>query len=304
MIIVNIMGGLGNQMFQYAAARALAVKNRTKCRLQIFRFDRCRPNKDHTYQLDNFRIKAQPATRWDIAMHRIRSVQGTQFARGILSRLRSDTGSSTHNYFYSESSGSAYKENILAQGSNVYLTGYFNSYKYFDNIRHLLLQELAPKAPISSKGQELLAMIANCHSVGVHVRRGDYVTNPHVRRDVEGIITRAYYENAFHFIEQRVQRPHFFFFSNDIEWVKNNLQPPGAATYVDFNPPQRGFEDLWLMSRCKHNITAGGSTFSWWASYLNPEKDGLVVRTQRTSSDPLYNNPTDYFPSKWHSVTS
>jgi hypothetical protein len=92
--------------------------------------------------------------------------------------------------------------------------------------------------------------------------------------------------------------------SNDIAWVKKHHSFPCDVTYVDFNSPQRGYEDLWLMSRCKHNITAGGSTFSWWAGYLNTNKDKIVVRTKDVNNDPLYNHPSDYFPPEWMVVPS
>jgi hypothetical protein len=101
-----------------------------------------------------------------------------------------------------------------------------------------------------------------------------------------------------------VDNPHFYIFSNDMSWVIENFKISASVTYVDINPPQRGFEDLWIMSKCKHNITAGGSTFSWWAAYLNQNTAKIVVRTEKISNDPKYNHPDDYFPPEWGIVAS
>ncbi len=87
-------------------------------------------------------------------------------------------------------------------------------------------------------------------------------------------------------------------------WVAKHFALAADVTYVDVNPPQRGFEDLWMMSKCKHNITAGGSTFSWWAAYLNRNPDKIVVRTEKISNDPQYDHPDDYFPPDWERVPS
>ena len=87
-------------------------------------------------------------------------------------------------------------------------------------------------------------------------------------------------------------------------WVTDNFKIPFKVTYVDINSPQRGFEDLWIMSRCKHNITAGGSTFSWWAAYLNQNTEKIVVRTETISNDLKYNHSEDYFPPEWEIAAS
>jgi hypothetical protein len=130
------------------------------------------------------------------------------------------------------------------------------------------------------------------------------VADPEVYKCIEGIITDRYYQNAIGYITSRVDVPHFFIFSNYMPWVKENFKIPYDVTYVDINTSQRGFEYLWIMSRCKHNILAGGSTFSWWAAYLNPNPEKIVIRTANVSNDPLYNYPEDYFPHDWVTVAS
>ncbi|OHE82816.1 MAG: hypothetical protein A2107_03645 [Verrucomicrobia bacterium GWF2_62_7] len=304
MIIINIMGGLGNQMFQYAAAKRLSITHNTPLKIDTSNFDKCTPNREHTLQLHSFRITAPPASRGEIAEYRKSGLKHKLCVASLLKALGLCGESGETPRVYSEPAGSAFKPEFLALGPKTYLIGYFNSYKYFDAVRQLLVEEFAPREEISDAARRILASIADSNAVSVHVRRGDYVADPNIRKDLEGVITERYYQNAVDYMAERVSHPHFFMFSDDIAWVKENLRPPHKVTYVDFNSPQRGFEDLWLMSRCKHNITAGGSTFSWWAAYLNPNREKVVVRTEKISSNSAYNHPEDYFPPEWKSVKS
>ncbi|MFA5190232.1 MAG: alpha-1,2-fucosyltransferase [Verrucomicrobiia bacterium] len=304
MIIINIMGGLGNQMFQYAAAKSLSIINHTQLKTDTSNFDRCTPNREHTLQLSSFRITAPQALRGEIAEYRKSGLKHRLRVVPLLKALGlyRETGETPR--LYSEPAGSAFKPEFLALGPKTYLIGYFNSYKYFDAVKPLLVEEFSPREEISDAARGILASITDSNSVSVHVRRGDYVANPNIRKDLEGVITERYYQNAVNYMAERVGQPHFFMFSDDIAWVKENFRLPHRMTCVDFNSPQRGFEDLWLMSRCKHNITAGGSTFSWWAAYLNAHKEKVIVRTERISSNSAYNHPEDYFPPEWKSVKS
>lgn len=304
MIIVNIMGGLGNQMFQYATAKRLSVTHNVPLKIDASNFDRCTPNKEHTLQLNSFRITAPQASRSEVADYKKTGLKHKLGVALLLNALGLSGKSGETPCVYSEPAGSAFKPEILTLGPAIYLVGYFNSYKYFEPVRQRLLEEFVPREEISEAARQLLPSIADSNSVSVHVRRGDYVSDPGIRKDLEGVITERYYRNAVSCMAERVNQPHFFVFSDDIAWVKENLRPPHKVTYVDFNAPQRGFEDLWLMSRCKHNITAGGSTFSWWAAYLNPNDEKVVVRTERTSRNSDYNHPEDYFPPEWKSVES
>jgi Glycosyl transferase family 11 len=299
MIIINLMGGLGNQMFQYATAKNLSLMNNTELTIDASNFRKLTSNSEHTFQLSNFNISARQASKleiWKIA-------QPTNSLARIVGEV---FGRSAHKAkaVFKEPDGSDFKPDVLTIKSDRLLIGYFNSYKYFDSIRSILVHEYTPREEISAEGQNLLKLIASTNSVSIHIRRGDYVADPEVYKCIEGIITERFYQNAVDYIASRVDSPHFFVFSNDMPWVKQNFRVHNKITYVDFNSPQRGFEDLWLMSRCKHNITAGGSTFSWWAAYLNHNKNKIIVRTENISNDPKYNYPDDYFPPDWKTVVS
>lgn len=301
MVIVNLMGGLGNQMFQYATAKRLSIINNTELGIDVSNFKKLTSNSEHTLQITNFNLSAKQVSRaeaWKI-------VQPTNpVARAFGSILGRSPIKAKTNIIFREPDGCDFKPGVLELGADRYLVGYFNSYKYFDLIRDILLDEYKLKEEISLMGQEILKLIESTNSASLHIRRGDYVNDPAIYKSIEGIITDRFYHNAVDYMASRVDQPHFFVFSNDMPWVKENFKIPYAVTYVDFNSPQRGFEDLWLMSRCKHNITAGGSTFSWWAAYLNPNANKIVVRTEKVSNVSKYNYPQDYFPAEWVSVAS
>jgi hypothetical protein len=304
MIIINLMGGLGNQMFQYAAARQLALVHNATLKIDTSDFWRMTLNREHVFQLQYFNIKAQQASAGEIAGYkppRRRFGKFRDMMTGILAPRRMDC---RRTLLYEEPPGSEWKPGFPGLGPDRYLIGYFNSYKYFDSIRDILREEFTPKDEISSQAQEMIRQIEKTNSIGLHVRRGDYITDRGVQRCIEGIITENYYRHAAGHILRHVAAPHFFIFSDDMPWVREHFLIPGPMTYVDINPPQRGFEDLWLMSRCKHNITAGGSTFSWWAAYLNRNPDKIVIRTERISNEVVYNHPDDYFPPEWIAVPS
>lgn len=301
MIVINLMGGLGNQMFQYATAKHLSIINNAELRIDASNFKKLTANSEHTCQLASFNISARQATRSELRKV-AKPANSLTYAIGAvfgLSPLKTNSKA-----VFKEPNGSNFKPEVLELKADKYIIGYFNSYKYFNPIRNILIDEYRPREEISPQGRKVLKLIESTNSVSVHIRRGDYVDDPDVYKCIEGIITDRFYHNAVDFIASKVDTPHFFIFSNDMAWVKKNFRIYHQATYVDINSAQRGFEDLWLMSRCMHNITAGGSTFSWWAAYLNPNENKIVVRTEQVSNDANYNYPEDYFPQGWKTVKS
>jgi len=304
MIIVNLMGGLGNQMFQYATAKRLSLSLNTELRIDVSGFRKNTRNQEHTYQLGHFNIQASHATSADLLHFRSRKRRHHRFVPDIRKWAFRRKGRASGTLFHEEGAGSRFKPEVLELRDDTYLYGHFNSYKYFDSIRKELLSEYTPKSRLSDDGSRTEMLIEGTGSISIHFRRGDYVDDPEVKKSVDGILTESYFRNALAILLEKIPDPHLFVFSNDIAWVKERHSFPCDVTFVDFNSPQRGYEDLWLMSRCKHNITAGGSTFSWWAAYLNPNRDKLVVRTKDVNNDPLYNHPSDLFPPEWVVIPS
>ena len=143
---------------------------------------------------------------------------------------------------------------------------------------------------------ELMAKIESCHSVSLHVRRGDYASDP-VFLAMHGLCPLDYYERAVKHVSERVSDPVFFLFSDDPDWVRANLNVHGTVEVVDQNGPDAGSEDLRLMSRCRHHIVAN-STFSWWGAWLNGGAPKIVVAPQRWFADESM-NAVDLIPEAW-----
>jgi hypothetical protein len=330
MIVVQIHSGLGNQLFMYAAARALAHKHGTGLYLDVD--TDCRNGVDtghyvgHSFQLDKFNIKAEYPGLSMTGMKQVPSRIGLysaiktrlrdndmirNAARLILRRAGIDPAqlllkiSGQEKRFYAEERGDwGYKPEFMSLPDDTILRGCFFSYRYFEPIRHILREELTLKEELSPQSRRVQEEIAGTESISLHVRRGDVVTNPEYRSWYEGILTENYYRNAVTYFRERLRDPHFFVFSDEIDWVKSHLRLPGKLTYVDHNDAARGYEDLHLMSQCRHNVTAGFSSFSWWAAYLNRNAGKTVLRTRRMNALDRLNHPEDFFPPDWVIVES
>lgn len=329
MIVVQIHSGLGNQLFMYAAARALAHKHNTSLYLDVD--TDCRNGVDHgqyvghSFQLDKFNIAAhypglpgqgEKVGASGLGLYSALKVRlrENDLLRSAARRLR-DNGidparlllklSGNEKRFFREERGDwGYKPHFMDLPDDTILRGCFFSYKYFDPIRALILQELSLKVPLSAQSKAVEERILATESVSLHVRRGDVVTNPEYRSWYEGVVTENYYRNATYWMRERLADPCFFVFSDDMAWVKDNLRLPGKVVYVDHNGPDAGYEDLHLMSRCRHNITTGFSSFSWWGAYLNRNPDKIVLRTRRMNALDHLNHPEHFFPSDWVIVDS
>ena len=329
MIVVQIHSGLGNQLFMYAAARALARKRNTGLYLDVD--TDCRNGVDHgryvghSFQLDKFNIVADypgfsslgsagTSSRVGIYSALKARMRNNDILRnavrllrynGIdLSRLLLKLSGNEKRFFREERGDWGYKPHFLDLPDDTILRGCFFSYKYFDWMRDLIREELSLKVELSPQSKAVEERIMATESVSLHVRRGDVVTNPEYRSWYEGVVTENYYRNAIAYFSQHLRNPRFFVFSDDIEWTKSNLDIPGKVVYVDHNDPSRGYEDLHLMSRCKHNMTTGFSSFSWWAAYLNRNPGKIVLRTRRMNSLDHLNHPEDFFPADWIIIDS
>jgi hypothetical protein len=327
MIILQIHSGLGNQMFMYAAARALAHKRGTTLYLDVD--TDCKEGNDtghyvgHSFQLDRFNIQADYPTLsgvgasasavgvYSAVKSRLRAIGPLRKAVRFLRFNGMDLSamflkvSGNHKRFFREERGDwGYKPELMELPDGVILRGCFLSFKYFDWLRERIIDELSLKADLSPRSKAVEEEIVVSNSISLHVRRGDIVTNPEYRSWYEGVVTDAYYRNAIAYFVERMEHPHFFVFSDEIDWAKSHLEIPGSVTYVDHNGPEAGYEDLHLMSRCKHNVTAGFSSFSWWAAYLNRNPRKIVLRTRRMNALDRLNHPEDFYPDDWIAIDS
>ena len=181
---------------------------------------------------------------------------------------------------------------------NIYC-GRFQSEKYFANHEADVRKAFTFDINKSSKQtQQAVECISKENSVSIHIRRGDYLdkTNKSI---FENICTLNYYNQAIQYIIEHFEQPVFYIFSDDILWVKEQLSLPNAF-FVDWNSGKQSWEDMFLMSLCKHNIVAN-STFSWWGAWLNQNKDKVVLCPTKYTN--IYDD-TDFFPKEWHRINS
>jgi hypothetical protein len=189
-----------------------------------------------------------------------------------------------------------FDKEILGLQGDAYLEGYWQSERYFSDIQEVIRSEFAFLSEPDAENERIGKEIQDTNAVSIHVRRGDYVSNPETNR-VHGVCSLDYYIQAVRQIVERVKEPHFFVFSDDPPWVKANLFLDHRVTYVTHNFGDKSYEDLRLMSSCRHHIIAN-SSFSWWGAWLNPRPDKIVVAPER-----WFNNSNadtrDLFPAGW-----
>ena len=289
MVIVRLVGGLGNQMFQYAAGRAVAYRHEVPLKLDISAFERYGLRTCRLHHLNIVESYATPAEVARLA----RSSQNRLVAKlyTIVERCLPYYKRSVFRQRYDH-----FDPDILRVSRSVYLTGYWQSEKYFKDIEEIIRREFTIRNDPDAVNQEMAAMINKSTSVSLHIRRGDYVSNPRIRQ-THGVCSLDYYEAAVAKLMQFAKDPHFFVFSDDIEWAKQNLKLQYPLTFVSHNGPERDYEDLRLMSLCKHHIIAN-STFSWWGAWLSTNRRKIVIAPKRWFSDPDRDS-RDLIPESW-----
>ena len=283
MIVVKIFGGLGNQLFQYAVGRAVAIHHQVPLKLDLTAYE---TSKIHNgYRLDQFNIEADIATPAEIS-----SLKG---ANNLFCRALRKAGLVKNKTYYAEKQRTIYDLSVFSE-SERYLYGYWQNETYFFTIREILLKELSPKVPLSLQAQIHLSRIQNVNAVSIHVRRGDYLNHPEI-----GVLDVDYYKKAEEYIMSNVETPVFFVFSNDLDWCKQNFGFIEKPIYIEDTKSE--IDDLMLMSQCQHNIVAN-SSFSWWAAWLNLNNQKIVLAPKKWRRDDLHNFKN--LPDSWLKVDS
>lgn len=281
MTITKISDGLGNQLFQYALGRSISYKKGTILKLDTSAFDR--NYKFRNYQLDKYNIVKNDFTF-------IENFVYSNFYRIIKKII---TKFNLKNKFYKniywEKKEFDFDSNVFKVNSN-YFFGYWQDFRYFKDIRTILLDEFKLLEHLNSNNSQVMQEIKSTQSISLHVRRGDYLNITH-----QQVCDLEYYKKAIDLITTEIKNPHFFIFSDDIEWVKENLQINYDKTFVDFNQNNPEY-DLELMKSCKHNIIAN-STFSWWGAWLNNNESKIVISPKYWQSGFL--TPTGLIDTNW-----
>jgi len=288
MIKVLLIGGLGNQLFQYAASRALAIKHSTNLVLNLSLLNRSNISvTPRSYELGNFSVicDVELISRFSF-WERIKKYT---FFLGKLNVWK----------LYQETSPS-YDPRLLQQPDGVTLFGYWQSYIYFSDISKQLVCELQHSKPLSQKSNEVLDKIESSQAVAIHIRRGDYVSNSETS-SFHGVMPLSYYKHSIEFVLTKFPDATFFIFSDDKDWCRSNLKLE-KSYFVDHNETENSWEDFILMSKCRHHIIAN-SSFSWWAAWIADnyqEAAGhLVIAPKNWFKKVQEIHIADRFPPHW-----
>jgi hypothetical protein len=300
MITVKLSGGLGNQMFQYALGRSLSLGRKVPLALDISHYNTYH---DKKYALDCFNIPATvqiggpPRMYYDFNLGNplSKAKQTLKFLGGAPKRV-SEKGFS---YELTGLVGSAlepaggFDTSVLEAGKNTYLVGFWQDERYFNKHQSPLRMDFSFKEALSKNAKDLKLAINRSRAISVHVRRADYIENSVINETME-VLSPQFYERAAEQFAKKVDQPVFIIFSDDIEWCKQNLNFKHPTLFSDKR--LRDWEDMYLMSICKHNIIAN-STFSWWAAWLNQNPNKLVAAPKNWFRDKNLKDPE--LPEGW-----
>ena len=264
MIIVKIIGGLGNQMFQYAYAKALQEKgNEVKIDISVFNTYKLHGG----YQLDKYKIDLKAST----IEENNRFYKNTNMIK-ILRRLGYDKSTII------KEETLLFDDTLLKVEDNNYISGYFQTELYFKDIRESILREFIMTNKYTSYTEKIQKnILSNSKTCSIHIRRGDFINNTNI--SLHGACDLSYYTEAIKFMNLQYRGLKYFIFSDDISWVRENLEIEDAL-YIDSAEPRPPHEDIYLMSICSHNIIAN-SSFSWWGAWLNQNQNKVVIAPKR-----------------------
>lgn len=288
MIIVKLSGGLGNQMFQYALGRRLSLKNNIPLKLDISEYNKQKLRDydlGHFNIIDNFTVSKDLTSVSFISNNSCNSVFKKIFCQ--IFRVPSIK--------HIKELTIDFQPEILSLGDNVYLEGYWQSEKYFSDIKDVIKKEFTIKNRPDPINESFMEEISDCESVSVHIRRGDYVSNP-TTNQVHGFLGLEYYQKALNLMLEKIDNPHFFVFSDDPEWGEQNIKIDAPITYIKHNGT-KNYEDMRLMSTCKHHIIAN-SSFSWWGAWLASNKNKIVIGPSKWFREKDYSDQ-DRMPESW-----
>ena len=279
MIVVRLQGRLGNQMFQYATGRSLAERHGAELVLDTSWAEQG----ETVYELGFFELGVQACPVWEVAR-----VPNPRRAVRVLQRLRPSRRRFLR--VLEEPSHDVFEPEVLTAPDDSYLLGFWQFEEYFAAHEELIRRELA-FPPLTPASERVAEEIEGTVAVGMHVRRGDYASH-----DVFEGLGPDYYARAADTIAEAVGEVAVFVFSDDPRWCAEHLAFDHATTIVDRPlPPDRHWEDLALMARCRHHVISN-SSYGWWGAWLAPGEDKVVVAPRRWTRTQYARDPV---PDRW-----
>lgn len=301
MIISQIIGGLGNQMFQYARGQALALELGVPHLLDLTAFSGYKANiSEGLYRGMALHGGFQFAEIFDCDLHvasdsdikkiigwRRKNIFKKRLSNPYLSVFHGDRIIMEKSVFNNERDGLSDK--------GFYISGYWQNEKYFISQEDEIRKSFIFRAPLVGENSMVAETVRDVNSVSLHIRRGDYVSNKKFSQQYP-VASIRYYKDAINIIKKMVPDPVFFIFSDSIEWAKENFDIGCPVSYISNNNGVSSYNDMHLMSLCKHNITAN-SSFSWWGAWLNDNESKIVISPKNWA-----NHFTFELPKTWIAV--
>lgn len=288
MIIVKLTGGIGNQMFQYAFAWYLSIKHNTEIKIDLQDLSGNIEVSHEQLWLNVFNIQLKSATKGEVFYFKRKTLYGSTTLLKIHKYLYKKKLIEQVNFDYKK----VYEKNAT---KNSYLVGFWQSEKFFKNMKEEILRLYSfPEPDIANK--KITDEISQANSISIHIRRGDYLTNPENFKN-HGVCSLEYYKNAVHQIIEKVTQPFFYIFTDDINWVKKEFHLDFPYKIVGWNTGDQAYRDMQLMSYCKHNIIAN-SSFSWWGAWLNKNPEKVVIAPKNWFNERDWNTE-DIIPKEW-----
>jgi hypothetical protein len=292
MILIELQGGLGNQMFQFAFASVFGKKNKCAIKIDKSFFELKKKKQVYTprfYELAIFNISSKQA--FESTINRFTHLS-------TINKVKKKLG---FNYpkIYQEPSFN-FQVNALSIKTPVYVKGYFQSYHYFKGYERLIKRVFSfPIDALDCTNIKFLSDIKSVNTISVHVRRGDYVQDT-VTQQFHGNCSLEYYFDAISLLVSKNKDVKLIFFSDDSDWVKKQFDNlPYSKIFIDHNKNENSWKDMFLMSSCNHNIIAN-SSFSWWAAWLNENPNKTVIAPKKWFADAEANESTnDLIPAEW-----
>lgn len=271
MVIIGLSGGLGNQMFQYALY--CKFKNLNKEVALDTSFFRSKQ------KLREIEIGIFPIKYCEISDKQADEIRGYSYYDSFFEKIINKVKHKVYppNFLIYEDKIEYFQPEIFDM-DQVYLSGYWQNEKYFSDIENEIRTIFSFPLDMDSDNKEILSRLKQENSISVHMRRGDYLSEKN-QNVYGGICTERYYEKAFAYMNKHIKKPHYFLFTDDVEWASENIRYPNM-TIVSNNKGRKSYIDMYLMSQCKHNIIAN-SSFSWWGAWLNQNEKKIVVAPKR-----------------------
>ena len=275
MVIVRVKGGLGNQLFQYATGYAVAREKNTKMVIDrsFYPAQKLRGFKLSLLSINDAEVDSE------VNRPLLIRVFENRYINKLLRLIGFEKVTFLNKSYFLETKLKYLPQIFNLPTDNLYLDGYFQSYLYFEHYREDLLKMFVPKYEFGDEWKKYREEVSRIDSIAVHVRRGDYLKIQN-KNNLQYVLEEDYYKKAIDFFEKKLSKPVFYWFSDDIEWVKEHFGENSQFRYVRLTTENADLDELMLMSKCKNIITAN-SSFSWWAAWLNQNKEAIVIAPKK-----------------------